>query len=313
MVNGVPESTLEKLASGARTSERAIVVGNRNGHIEWANDAWTRVTGYALHESISKPVHGFLEGVDIDPASVDFVARCFREGRVCELELALTPPERSPLWIQLRVEPLFDASGQVSDFIATATDISERKRSECAAQLAEVDLSRLAARVAARERGRLGELTSFDFDLDRELPLVLADPERIESLVSRRIAHGAESVGAGWGTITLWTGILGSSSGPIHGGNLWPGLPTGQWVFLEVHDSGGSPDGLHYNRVTEPFLSTAFAGNAAGRAVRYAEAESWLRAQGGELRMESTSIDGTSVVMLFPYAAEDSGWHRERA
>lgn len=310
MSYGVPESTLRKLASGARHSERAIVVGSRNGFIEWANDAWTRVTGYALDESVSKPIHGFLEGVDIDPGAVDFVARCFREGKVCEIELALTPPERGELWVQLRVEPLFDAAGRVSDFIATATDVTERKRSETSARLVEVDLSDLAARVALRERGRLSDRADFDFDLDPALPLVLADPARIEALVARRIAHGIESLGQAWGTLTLWTGILGSSRGPLFGGNLWQGLPAGQWVFLEIHDSGGHPDGVHHSAVTEPFLSTAYAGGSAGSpVVRYADAEAWLRAQGGELRMESSPVEGTSVVMLFPYATEDSGWH----
>ena len=305
MSYGLPESTLRKLASGLRRSERAIVVGSRDGFIEWANDAWTRVTGYALHESVSKPIHGFLEGVDIDPGTVDFVGRSFREGRPCEIELALTPPGRQPLWIQLRVEPLFDAAGAVSDFMATATDISDRKRAESRASLTEVDLSGLVRRVAERERGRLTDTVAIDLDLDPSLPLVLADVDKIEGLVARRLAHGIESIGQGWGTVTLWTGILGQGKGPLFEGNLWDGLPPGQWVFLEIHDTGGHPDGLYHKPVTEPFLSTGFAGHA----LRADEALASVREQGGEMRIESSPIDGTSVVLLFPYAAEDSGWH----
>jgi PAS domain S-box-containing protein len=301
MSYGVPESALRKLASGACASERAIVVGDRDGFIEWANDAWTRVTGYPLHESISKPVYGFLEGVDIDPVAVDFVARCFREGRVCELDLALTPPGRGEIWIQLRVEPLFGVGGEVSDFIATASDISERKRAESRARLAEVDLSSLAAEVGRRERSRLGERGELDADLDPTLPLVLADAGKLEALIARRIAHGIESLGEAWGTVTLWSGILGCSDGPLCGGELWQSIPPGHWVFLEIHDSGGHPDGIHHGAVTEPFLSTAYAGHS----VRYADAESWLREQGAEIRMHSSPVAGTSVLMLFPYASGD--------
>ncbi len=304
MSYGVPESTLRKLVSGAQHSERAIVVGSRDGFIEWANDAWTRVTGYALDESVAKPIHGFLEGVELDAGAVDFVARCFREGRVCEIELAVTPPNRGALWIQLRVEPLFDAAGQVSDFIATATDVTERRRAESSARVSEVDLSELVTRVALRERGRLTDRAALDFDLDRGLPPVLADVAKIEALVARRIAHGIESLGEAWGTITAWTGILGSGSGPLYGGDLSRELPPGHWAFLEIHDSGGHPDGVHHTGVSEPFLSTVYS----GRAIRYAEAEAWLREQGGELRMQSSPVEGTSVVMLFPYATEDSGW-----
>ena len=75
-------------------------------------------------------------------------------------------------------------------------------------------------------------------------------------------------------------------------------------MFLEVHDTGSHPGGNGSSRVTEPFLTT----RSPGHAIRYAEAESRLRAQGAELRMESDFVDGTSVVLLFPFAGDDSGW-----
>jgi PAS domain S-box-containing protein len=303
----VPEAIEQKLARGARQSERAMIVGNRAGVVEWANDAWTRVTGYALDESVDKPVAGFLEHVDIEPGVIDFVAGCFRSGRVCELEIPLRPPTRDEIWIQLRVEPLFDARGEVSDFIATATDVTERKNAERSAHLSEVDLSALASRVIFRHRGDLSPTAEFDVELDQGLPLVLADVAKVEGLLARRLVHGVESIGDGWGTITVWTGILGSSGGPLFSGNLWCGLPPGQWVFLEVHDTGGGSSGAATNPVSEPFLTT----RRPGHALRYAEAQQWMREQGGELRMESAIYDGTSVVLLFPYAAEDSGWQDE--
>lgn len=311
----IPESIERKLATGARQSERAIVVGNRAGVVEWANDAWTRVAGYSLQESIDKPVSGFLEDIDIDPGVIDFVAGCFQRGRVCELEIPLSPPNRDVLWIQLRVEPLFDARGELSDFIASATDVTDRKDAERAARPSEVDLSDLASRVVARYLGELGSTIDsvlpvtldFDGELERGLPLVLADVSKVEGLVARRIARGVESIGEGWGTISLWTGILGSSEGPLFTGNLWRGLPQGQWVFLEIHDTGGQSSGIATGPVTQPFLTARHPGHA----LRYAEAEQWMREQGGELRMESSIYDGTSVVLLFPFATEDSGWQRD--
>ena len=102
----IPPGVARKLARGADDNANAIVVGNRAGVIEWANDAWTRVTGYALDESISKPVLSFLRNVDVGPGIVDFVADCFGHGVVCEVEVPLTTPKGESLWIQLRVEPL---------------------------------------------------------------------------------------------------------------------------------------------------------------------------------------------------------------
>ena len=126
----ISEIVARKLASMTHQTDNAIVVGNRAGVIEWANEAWTRVTGYALDESISKPVTAFLKQAEIEPGVIDFVASCFQEGKICEVEIPLTTPRREEIWIQLRVEPLFDDRGETSDFIATAVDVTERKRIE---------------------------------------------------------------------------------------------------------------------------------------------------------------------------------------
>jgi hypothetical protein len=167
-----------------------------------------------------------------------------------------------------------------------------------------VDLSAIAARALVAESRFFGDTVVLDAALRRNLPLVVADPECVESLVSRLVSRGNEAIGTAWGTITVWTGILGEGAGPLYSGDLMRGLPPGHWVYLEVHDSGGQPGGTGTGIVTEPFLST----RSPGHVTRYAEAESLLQAQGAQIRLESSYVDGTSVVLLFPFASEDSGW-----
>jgi PAS domain S-box-containing protein len=299
----VPRATARKLAQGADRSESAIVVGNRAGIIEWANDAWSRVTGYALDASVSKPVQAFLERADVGADVVEFVAGCFRRGRTCEVEVPLWTPSRRRLWIQLRVEPLVDESGEVSDFIATATDISHRKRAESAPALELVDLSRLASDLASRHGPRLEAMIGCELELEPDLPVVLADASILTDLAERLFCRAVESIGRGWGTITIWTGVLGAGVGPIFCGDLQRSLPAGHYAFLEVHDTGGASSGTAAD-LTEPFLSAQHPRHA----IRYETAELLVRAQGGELRMQSLAATGTSVVLLFPFASEPSGW-----
>ncbi len=301
----VPRATARKLAEGAGRSESAIVVGNRAGIIEWANDAWTRVTGYALDDSISKPVSHFLERVDVGPDLVDFVASCFQQGKTCEVEFPLKTPEDKQLWIQLCVEPLLGESGEVSDFIATATDISGRKRAEVAPALDEWDLSALAADVCDRHAALLGPMIDCELELAPDLPFVVADGALLADLADRLVSRAIESIASGWGTITIWTGVLGEGLGPIFAGDLRSDLPAGHYAFLEVHDTGGASSSTTATAVAEPFLSSRHARHA----ITYATAELLVRAQGGELRIESCRATGTSVVLLFPFASEDSGWH----
>ncbi len=297
----IPPGVAGKLARGAEDNANAIVVGNRAGVIEWANDAWTRVTGYALDESISKPVLSFLRTVDVEPGIVDFVADCFREGKVCEVEVPLTTPKGEFLWIQLRVEPLRGASDEVSDFIAIATDITERKRVQASSEVAEIDLSVLAARAAQAHESVLGPCADLDLGLAEDLPLVLADPSLVGGLIERLICRAAVDVGEGWGTVSVSTGVLGARPGPLFTGDLFQGLRGGHYAFVEVHDTGGGPRGSQRTVTTEPFLSSHFPRHA----IRYTTVELLVRNLGGELRLESSWADGTFVVMLLPFCGNE--------
>ena len=296
----IPPGVARKLARGADDNANAIVVGNRAGVIEWANDAWTRVTGYALDESISKPVLSFLRNVDVGPGVVDFVADCFRQGKVCEVEVPLTTPKGEFLWIQLRVEPLRGASAEVSDFIAIATDITERKRVQDSSAVAETDLSVLAARAAQTHGSVLGPCTDLDLGLAEDLPLVLADASLLEGLIGRLICRAAVDVADGWGTVSVSTGVLGARPGPLFIGDLFQGLRGGHYAFVEVHDTGGGPSGSQRAVTTEPFLSPHFPRHA----IRYTTAELLVRNLGGELRLESSRADGTSLLMLLPFCGD---------
>lgn len=291
---------VRKLAEGAQNSELAIVVGNRAGVIEWANAAWARVTGYPIERFISKPVGDFIAMVDIEPGVVDLVGACFRENKVCEIDVPLQAPDGRQIWVHLRVEPLVDRSGDVTDFMATASDISERKRAETCAGLAEVDLSALAMRMAERYHDALQPMTSYDLSLDEDVPLVLADESLLEALVGRVICRAAGSIGRGWGTITLWSGVVGEGDGPLYCGNLWSGLPHGQYAFLEVHDTGSAPWSGAHRVIDEPLFSSRFPEHA----MRISEARLLLHNQGGEIQIESHSSSGTSVVILLPYCSE---------
>jgi PAS domain S-box-containing protein len=297
----IPPGVARKLARGADGSANAIVVGNRAGVIEWANDAWTRVTGYALDESISKPVLSFLRTVDVGPGIVDFVADCFRQGVVCEVEIPLTTPVGEFLWIQLRVEPLRGANAEVSDFIAIATDITERKRVQASSEVAEIDLSVLAARAAQTHESVLGSYTEFDFRLAEDLPLVLADASLIEGLIGRLICRAADDIADGWGTVSISTGVLGAIPDPLLTGALFQGLRGSHYAFLEVHDTGGGASGSQRADTTEPFLSPHFPRHA----IRYTTAELLVRNLGGELRLESSRADGTYVLMLLPFCGDE--------
>ncbi|MBW2383900.1 MAG: PAS domain-containing protein [Deltaproteobacteria bacterium] len=92
----------------------AIVVGSRSGVIEWANSAWESITGWALEESVSKPISRLLAEIGIERDVLDFFQSHYLAGRRASVELPLETPDGRSLWIHLEVEPYRDETGEVA-------------------------------------------------------------------------------------------------------------------------------------------------------------------------------------------------------
>ncbi|MBW2233632.1 MAG: PAS domain S-box protein [Deltaproteobacteria bacterium] len=126
----ISPSVARKLAVRAGHGPEAIVVGSRSGVIEWANSAWESITGWALEESVSKPISRLLAEIGIERDVLDFFQSHYLAGRRASVELPLETPDGRSLWIHLEVEPYRDETGEVTDFIAAATDITDRRLAE---------------------------------------------------------------------------------------------------------------------------------------------------------------------------------------
>jgi len=210
------------------------------------------------------------------------------------------------VWIHLRVEPVLDAAGEVSDFVAVARDITEAKRVEldqretADATITAVDLSELARTLARAHLDSLDSMTAYDLWLGEDLPFVLADPALLGGLVGRLICRAAECMRGGWGTLSVSTGLLGGDAVTIYSGNLYRGLPHPQFAFLEIHDTGNASSGGDHRVIAEPFLTNHYP----GEPLRLATARRLLARQGGRIRLASSPWFGTSVVLLLPFSIE---------
>jgi PAS domain S-box-containing protein len=302
----LPSRTRAILPEDLRSGEYAVALGSRAGIIEWADDAWLRVSGYRLDRFLDKPVSALLEHVKLEPSIVEFIGGCVNAQRVCEVDVPLTTPTGAGIWVHLRVEPVLDTDGELSDFVAVARNITEAKHAEARAREAAatavtaVDLSELAASVARTHREALHPMTAYDLWLDEDLPIVLADPTLLEGLLGRAIRRAAVSMQEGWGTLSISTGLLGSESVALYPGNLYRGLPHAQFAYVEVHDTGDAPAAGPHRVVDEPFLTN----HHPGEALRIATARQRLASVGGEIRLASSPWFGTSVVLLLPYSVE---------
>ncbi len=280
----------------AKRGEPALVRGDRAGVIEWANREWSRLVGLPLEVTLEKPIGSLLERYAIEPAAVDCVSRQFLAGETCELELPFTPPAGEQRWLHVRVEPLRDEAGEVIKFLATASDITDRKRREPPAPVCECDLSELARECAAALTPELGERTAFDAALAEDLRPAYLDTSRVGALVRHLIRRGARAIGDEWGMISLTTGMVGLGEAPLYSGDPAEGLPLKPYLFLEVHDSGRATAGEARRRISDPFLPARYP----ARGASFPNALALVREFGGEIKFEHDQSWGTAIVVIFP-------------
>ncbi len=255
------------LAEGAETSRRAFLVGNRAGVVEWANPAWTRMTGFPLDETLSKPITHFLREAAIEVDLVDFVAQQFLEGRRSSIEFPFETFDGRSIWVHLEVRPIRDAEGEITEFLAVASDASRRREQDleasagaqarkvaatAAAARSEaepadplavpVDLSAEARLACGRERHRFGPRTELDLALARGLPTTRIRRDRLEALIALLLRHAGEGIEDGWGCVSVITGTTDVARSHLSDVYPFPARPrelaSGPFLFLEVHDTG---------------------------------------------------------------------------
>lgn len=133
---------LETLSRVARLTSNAVIITDADGITTWVNEGFTRISGYAAEEIIGRKPGELLQVPETDPAAVERIRRAIAERRGCRVELLNGHKDGRRYWLDVELQPLADADGVVSGFMAIETDISERKAHERALRESETLLNR---------------------------------------------------------------------------------------------------------------------------------------------------------------------------
>jgi PAS domain S-box-containing protein len=136
-----------KLALVASRTFNGVLITGPDGRIEWTNDAFTRITGYAATEVLGRRPDDFLSGPDTAPETVTEKQLARRENRGFQLEVLNYRKDGTPFWALVDGQPVFDADGRLLNYLVVQVDISKRKQAE-----SELLLAREAAEEANRTK-----------------------------------------------------------------------------------------------------------------------------------------------------------------
>ena len=111
----------------ANETDNSIVITNRDGFIQYVNQGFTKLTGYSLDEVVGKKPGDFLQGPATDMDTVGQIRDGLRNNRPIYNEILNYGKTGEHYWISLAINPIFNAAGEVEQFISIQANITQTK------------------------------------------------------------------------------------------------------------------------------------------------------------------------------------------
>ncbi|MCX6352946.1 MAG: PAS domain S-box protein [Bacteroidetes bacterium] len=121
---------LQNLSLIAKKSDNWVTITNKDGMIEWVNDAFTSISGYLPMEVIGKHIKEFIQEVAVDAKEPEMV-----QGKMNTLKPYTFKSQRYhktglTYWLRLNVTPIFNDANELTKYISVGNDITQLKESE---------------------------------------------------------------------------------------------------------------------------------------------------------------------------------------
>jgi two-component system, cell cycle sensor histidine kinase and response regulator CckA len=135
---------------------------------------------------------------------------------------------------------------------------------------------------------------TLKFHTAKDLPVVEANPGNLRLVIMNLVMNASEAIGQSDGVIQLKVErVHGEESPQTMGAEE---LPPGDYIQLEVTDTGSGMTSEVQSKIFDPFFSTKLPGRGMGLAV----VEKILREHGSPMRVKSSPGAGTTIQIWFP-------------
>ena len=117
--------------------QHAIVsVSDLQGHITYANDRFCHISGYTQQELLGQSHRLINAGVHPEEF-FETLWGTITQSRVWHNEMCCRKKNGEVFWVNATIVPFLDVDGQVQQYIAISTDITDRKQAETSLQMAK--------------------------------------------------------------------------------------------------------------------------------------------------------------------------------
>ena len=130
----------------------------------------------------------------------------------------------------------------------------------------------------------------------------------MQQAIANLVMNAVEACGEEGGAVTVRTAMKSVGPGSSESGEpelnvLGYELPAGQYISIEVSDSGPGMDDHMKTHIFDPFFTTKFTGRGLGLAA----VQGIVRSLGGGIRVRSAAGSGSKFEVLLPLREVSAG------
>jgi PAS domain S-box-containing protein len=148
------------------------------------------------------------------------------------------------------------------------------------------DLSSLVAEMLHLLKISISKHAVLKIELGERLPAMYANAAQIRQIVMNLVTNASEAIGERDGVVRVVTSRTSGAECPS----------DGDYLKLEVSDTGAGMPPEVQARIFDPFFTTKFTGRGLGLAT----VQGIIRAHAGTIRVDSSPGQGTRIVILLP-------------
>lgn len=195
--------------------------------------------------------------------------------------------------------PVFSNLQKIEQSAARATDLAKQMLAYSGKghfKLENINLNRLLSEMSNLLEVAISNKTSIRLNLASPLPSICADATQIRQIIINMVINAAEAVAGADDMIAISTGSM--KCDPDYLQEIWMGydIAGGEYVYIDVADSGCGMDVDTIAKIFDPFFSTKFTGRGLGMAA----VQGVVRGHRGAIKVQSEIGKGSTFRVLFP-------------